>query len=78
MKITCPHCDQHIEIDGESAEMLKELTSFECPTCTGAVPVPKTDPNGAGVNETVDEEAGPAARQECRASLDRLERAQGG
>lgn len=45
MKTTCPHCDQHIEIDDDSAEFLKGVESFECPTCTGAVPVPKaSDP----------------------------------
>ena len=41
MKTTCPHCDQHIEIDDDSAELLKDVESFECPTCTGSVPVPK-------------------------------------
>ncbi|MCC6882388.1 MAG: WG repeat-containing protein, partial [Verrucomicrobiales bacterium] len=47
MKTTCPHCRQPIEIDAESADALKALDSFECPTCAGEVPVPKAPPEPA-------------------------------
>lgn len=43
MEITCPHCSQNIEIDGESLEVLKEIESFECPSCSGVILTPKLE-----------------------------------
>jgi len=39
MKLSCPQCSQHIEIDDASLKELQGMTSIECPTCSGAVPV---------------------------------------
>lgn len=39
MKISCPHCDQHIDLDDESLEALREIESFDCPSCGGIIPV---------------------------------------
>ena len=40
MKTACPHCSQHIEIDGETLASLQGSSHFACPACVGAVPVP--------------------------------------
>lgn len=36
----CPHCQADIEIDAETRAALAGHTHFQCPACTGAVPVP--------------------------------------
>lgn len=41
METTCPHCSQGIEIDPETLESLRGTSHFDCPTCSGLVPVPQ-------------------------------------
>lgn len=41
MKITCPHCSQHLELDSETLIALEGASHFNCPTCGGAVAVPE-------------------------------------
>lgn len=45
MKVSCPSCGQHISISGETYESLRGLPSFDCPACSGQVPVPERDPD---------------------------------
>lgn len=40
MKIACPHCSQHLELDPETITALEGASHFDCPTCGGAVEVP--------------------------------------
>jgi len=40
IKITCPHCSQHLELDSETLIALESASHFDCPTCGGAVEVP--------------------------------------
>jgi len=40
MKITCPHCSQHLELDTETLIALEGASHFDCPTCGRAVEVP--------------------------------------
>jgi len=41
MKITCPHCSQHLELDSETLIALEGASHFDCPTCGGAMAVPQ-------------------------------------
>ena len=36
MKISCPHCSQHLELDSETLIALEGAPQFDCPTCGGS------------------------------------------
>ena len=40
MKLPCPHCSQHLELDPETLIALEGASHFDCPSCGGAVDVP--------------------------------------
>ncbi len=40
MKVSCPHCSQHLELDPETLIALEGASHFDCLTCGGAVEVP--------------------------------------
>lgn len=39
MIVTCPHCQTGIEIDARTENALKGASYFDCPSCSGRVPV---------------------------------------
>ena len=39
MKVSCPHCSQHIAIDAEALASLRGQSEFECPACSQPVPI---------------------------------------
>jgi|APTNR8051073442_1049403.scaffolds.fasta_scaffold22521_2 hypothetical protein len=41
MKISCPHCSQHLELDSETLIALEGQSHFDCPTCGIAMAVPQ-------------------------------------